>query len=139
MADTFTAKKGHLASVTFSAEPINIRGEVRVAVAKGLLEITCIGDAIAPFRSYTFGLYDQMSFTVPVVFDKVNDAVAAIMVSAIAGTADTLIILDALGGNTLVSGLALVTYEYGAAVDELQMLNVTFTYTGAITTGDLVV
>ena len=137
MADTFTAKKGHLASVTFSAEPINIRGEVRVAVAKGLLEITCIGDAIAPFRSYTFGLYDQMSFTVPVVFDEVNDAVAAIMVSAIAGTADTLIILDALEGNTLFSGEALVTYEYSAAVDELQMLNVTFTYTGALT-GDLV-
>jgi len=137
MADTFTAKKGHLASVTFSAEPINIRGEVRVAVAKGLLEITCIGDAIAPFRSYTFGLYDQMSFTVPVVFDEVNDAVAAIMVSAIAGTADTLIILDALEGNTLISGEALVTYEYSAAVDELQMLNVTFTYTGALT-GDLV-
>ena len=137
MADTFTAKKGHLASVTFSAEPINIRGEVRVAVAKGLLEITCIGDAIAPFRSYTFGLYDQMSFTVPVVYDEANDAVAAIMVDAIAGTADALIILDALGGNTLVSGQALVTYEYSAAVDELQMLNVTFTYTGALT-GDLV-
>jgi len=137
MADTFTAKKGHLASVTFGAEPVNIRGEVRVAVAKGLLEITCIGDAIAPFRSYTFGLYDQMSFTVPVVYDEANDAVAAIMVDAIAGTADALIILDALGGNTLVSGQALVTYEYSAAVDELQMLNVTFTYTGALT-GDLV-
>ena len=138
MADTFTAKKGHLASVTFSAEPINIRGEVRVAVAKGLLEITCIGDAIAPFRSYTFGLYDQMSFTVPVVFDEANDAVAAIMVSAIAGTADTLIILDVLGASpALLSGEALVTYEYGAAVDEVQMLNVTFTYTGALT-GDLV-
>jgi len=137
MADTFTAKKGHLASVTWSAEPINIRGEVRVTVARGLLEITCIGDAIAPFRSYTFGLYDQMSFTVPVVYDEANDAVAAIMVDAIAGTADALIILDALGGNTLVSGQALVTYEYSAAVDELQMLNVTFTYTGALT-GDLV-
>jgi len=138
MADTFTAKKGHLASVTWSAEPINIRGEVRVTVARGLLEITCIGDAIAPFRSYTFGLYDQMSFTVPVVYDEANDAVAAIMVDAIAGTADALIILDALGGNTLVSGQALVTYEYSAAVDELQMLNVTFTFTGALT-GDLVV
>ena len=138
MADTFTAKKGHLASVTWSAEPINIRGEVRVTVARGLLEITCIGDAIAPFRSYTFGLYDQMSFTVPVVYDEANDAVAAIMVDAIAGTADALIILDALGGNTLVSGQALVTYEYSAAVDELQMINVTFTFTGALT-GDLVV
>jgi len=137
MAATFTAKKGYLATLTWSAAAVKVRGEVRVSVARGLLEITCVGDAIAPFRSYTFGLYDQMSFTVPVVFDEVNDAVAAIMVSAIAGTADTLIILDALEGNTLISGEALVTYEYSAAVDELQMLNVTFTYTGALT-GDLV-
>jgi len=138
MADTFTAKKGYLASVTWSAEPVNIRGEVRVTVARGLLEITCIGDTIAPFRSYTFGLYDQMSFSVPVPFDETNDAVAAIMVDAIAGTADTLIILDAVAGNTLLSGQALVTYEWSAPVDELQMLNVTFTFTGALT-GNLVV
>ena len=137
MAETFTAKKGYAATVTFSGSRVNIRGEVRVAVARGLLEISCVGDTVVPFRSYTFGLYDQMSFTVPVVFDDTNDAVAAIMVSAIAGTADTLIILDALEGNTLISGEALVTYEYSAAVDELQMLNVTFTYTGALT-GDLV-
>ena len=136
MAETFTAKKGYAATVTFSAKRVNIRGEVRIAIAKGLLEITCVGDTIVPFRSYTFGLYDQMSFTVPVVFDEANDAVAAIMVDAIAGTADTLVILDALGGNTLLTGQALVTYEYSAAVDELQMLNVTFTYTGALT-GDL--
>jgi len=138
MAETFTAKKGYAATVTFSGSRVNIRGEVRVAVARGLLEISCVGDTVVPFRSYTFGLYDQMSFTVPVVFDETNDAVAAIMVSAIAGTADTLIILDVLGASpALLSGEALVTYEYGAAVDELQMLNVTFTYTGALT-GDLV-
>ena len=138
MADTFTAKKGHLATLTFNAKVVNVRGEIRCSVNKGLLEISCIGDTVVPFRSYTFGLYDQMSFTVPVVFDETNDAVAAIMVSAIAGTADTLIILDVLGASpALLSGEALVTFEYGAAVDELQMLNVTFTYTGALT-GDLV-
>jgi len=136
MADTFTAKKGHLASVTWSAEPINIRGEVRVTVARGLLEITCIGDAIAPFRSYTFGLYDQMSFTVPVPWDKTNDGIVEIMARAIDGVADTLILTD--GANTLMSGEALVTYEYSAAIDELQMLSVTFTFTGALT-GNLVV
>ena len=135
MAATFTAKKGYLATLTWSAAAVKVRGEVRVSVARGLLEITCVGDAIAPFRSYTFGLYDQMSFTVPVVFDESNDGVAAILVDAIAGTEDTLILTD--GTKTLLTGQALVTYEYGAAVDEVQMLNVTFTYTGALT-GDLV-
>ena len=135
MAETFTAKKGYAATVTFSGSRVNIRGEVRVAVARGLLEISCVGDTVVPFRSYTFGLYDQMSFTVPVPWDKTNDGIVEIMARAIDGVADTLILTD--GANTLMSGEALVTYEYSAAIDELQMLNVTFTYTGALT-GDLV-
>jgi len=136
MADTFTAKKGHLATLTFNAKVVNVRGEIRCSVNKGLLEISCIGDTVVPFRSYTFGLYDQMSFTVPVPWDKTNDGIVEIMARAIDGVADTLILTD--GANTLMSGEALVTYEYSAAIDEMQMLSVTFTFTGALT-GNLVV
>lgn len=137
MADTFTAKKGYNAYMTWSAEPVNIRGELRVSVNKGKIDITCIGDGAVPFRSFTLGLFDQMSFTVPVPYDEANDAVAAILVDAIAGTTDTLIIYDANGGNTLLSGSAFVDYEWAAPLDDIQMLNVTFTFTGTLT-GDLV-
>jgi len=137
MADTFTAKKGYNAYLTWSAEPVSVRGELRVSVNKGKIDISCIGDGVVPFRSFTLGLYDQMSFTVPIPYDESNDAVAAIIVDAVADTTDTLIIKDGSAGNTLLSGQAYVDYEFAAPLDDIQMLNVTFTYTGALT-GDLV-
>jgi len=137
MADTFTSSKGYAADLSFSASKINVRGELRCGVNRGRIEITCISDGIVPFRSYTVGLYDQMEFTVPVAWDPANDGVAACLVSSIAGTTDALIIKDAVAGNTLLSGQALVNYEYAASLDDIQLMNVTFTFTGALT-GNLV-
>ncbi|MFA5054302.1 MAG: hypothetical protein WC565_09600 [Parcubacteria group bacterium] len=138
MADTFTPTGGHLAKMTYDAKVVNIRGELRVSVNRNKIEISCLGDTFVPFRSYTLGMYDQMSFTVPVPLDSANDGCAEIIANSIAGVADTLIIYDYNAGNTLLSGEAFADYEYAASMDDVQLLNVTFTFTGALT-GDLVV
>ena len=136
MGDTFSPSKGYAATLGFSGKKVNVKGEIRVSSAKGLIEITCINDGIVPFRSYTVGLWDQKQFTVAVPYDVANDAFIAVLASGNAGTADTLILTD--GSVTLVSGQALVSCEYAATLDDIQIFNVTFTYTGALT-GSLVV
>jgi len=138
MADTFTSTVGYRAHVEYDAKAVNIRGELRVTVNRGKIEITCLSDGIVPFRSFVLGLYDQMSFTVPVPMDSANDGCAEIMANSIAGLADTLIISDYDGGTALISGEAYADYEYAASLDDIQLLNVTFTFTGALT-GALVV
>jgi len=138
MADTFTPKGGHLASLKYNTKVVNVRGEVRVTAARAVIDISCIGDTFVPFRSFTLGMHDQMSFTVPVPYDPTNDGIIAILAASVAGTPTSLILLDVLAGTTLLSGTALASYEYASSMDDVQLLNVTFTFTGALT-GNLVV
>jgi len=136
MADTFTPEKGYDATLNFSGKKVNVRGGITAKAARGMIEITCINDGIVPFRSYTYGLFDQIQFTVPVPYDVANDACVAMLAASAGGTADTLILTD--GTVTLLSGQALVTLEYATTLDDIQIYNATFTYTGALT-GALVV
>ena len=100
---------------------------------RAILDITCISDGIVPFRSFTLGLHDQMSFTVPVPYDPANDGIIAMIAASIAGTPATCVLYDAVAGTALISGSAIVSYEYAAPLDEIQMLNATFTFTGTLT------
>jgi hypothetical protein len=137
MADTFTPSGGYAAQMTYNAHIVNVRGELRVAVTRGQIDISCLGDGFVPFRSFSLGMYDAMTFTVPVVYDPTNDAVVDIIAFSKTGAPKDFVIKDAVGGNSLVVGHAIVSYEYAASLDDVQLLNCTFSITGGLT-GDLV-
>jgi hypothetical protein len=138
MADTFTPKSGYTAQLLFGSDPVNVRGELRCAVTRGVIDISCLGDTFVPFRSFTLGMYDAMTFTVPVPYDPANDAVIALIAASISGTPTSTTISDVAAGTALILGTAIVSFEYAASLDDIQLLNVTFSFTGALT-GALVV
>jgi len=140
MADTFTPTSGHTALMTFgaAADPVNIRGELRCSVSRNHIDISCLGDTFVPFRSFHLGMYDAMAFTVPVPYDPTNDAVIGIVAASKSGTPAAFNMLDVLGGTSLIAGNAIVSYEYAASMDDVQLLNCTFSITGGLT-GALVV
>ena len=138
MADTFTAKSGYKAQLLFGSDPVNVRGELRCAVTRGVIDISCLGDTFVPFRSFALGMYDAMTFTVPVPYDPANDAVIALIAASISGTPTSTTISDVAAGTALITGTSIVSFEYAASLDDIQLLNVTFSFTGALT-GALVV
>lgn len=140
MGATVTPKQGYKGLLTYGADTVHCLGEITVEGLDHLLDdMSALGDTIVPFRSFTPGPMDGggVRISPTVLFDAANDGVTEILTHKIAGTTDTLILLDELAGTTLLSGNAYANYRFRTGIEGQQQLDVTFTYSGALT-GSLV-
>ena len=140
MGATVTPKQGYLAVLTYGGDNIHVLNDIDVGGLEMQLDnISALGDTIVPHQSFAPGTMDRGGVKIPcnVVYDAANDGVTEILAHKIAMTTDTLILLDALAGTTLLSGTAFVNYRFKTGIEGQQNLDVVFTYTGALT-GSLV-
>ena len=141
MGATVTPKQGYLAVITFGGDNIHALNEVDVSGLEMQFDnISALGDTIVPHQSFAPGTMDRGGVKLPVelIYDAANDGVTEILAHKIGQTTDTLILLDALAGTTLLSGTAFVNYRFKTGIEGQQRLSAVFTYSGELT-GSLVV
>jgi len=128
-------RKGYLGYVEFSGTQVQTRGEVRVGRTRNQIEITCIGDGNVPYRVFEGGMYDPIRMTLPVLWDATNVAIVAAQSCMTNDTSKLLTIKDTASGTTLLSGSALCeAIEWGASMDDVQTVNITWLFYGTPST-----
>jgi hypothetical protein len=136
MADTITARQGYKAIVKYAAAKVFAMGDITVGgLERAVLESTALSDGVVPFRSIgALGMYGLITIGCSIPYDTANDGCTSIMADKIASTTNRLSIFSQTNAvGTLISGSCYPNYTYKTGLDGLQMLDVTFTFTGALT------
>jgi hypothetical protein len=136
MADTITARQGYKAIVQYNGSKVFAMGDITVGgLERAVLESTALSDGVVPFRSIgALGMYGLITIGCSIPYDPANDGCTAIMADKIASENGTLgIFSQTAAKGTLITGDCYPNYTYKTGLDGLQMLDVTFTFTGALT------
>jgi hypothetical protein len=136
MADTITARQGYKAIVKYNAAKVFAMGDITVGgLERAVLESTALSDGVVPFRSIgALGMYGLITIGCSIPYDPANDGCTGIMHDKIASADGTLSIFSQTAAKgTLITGKCYPNYTYKTGLDGLQMLDVTFTFSGALT------
>jgi hypothetical protein len=116
---------------------LQTRADITVDAARGTIDVTCHGDANLPFRRFEVGLFDPIEITIPILWDYTLPETAEMAQKLICGTNTSLLFEDAVASaHPHILGNAKVT-KIGLSAqmeNEMQIMNVTFLFSGAPTT-----
>jgi hypothetical protein len=105
--------------------------------SRGRIDVTVHGDSGLPFRSYEIGLFDPIEITIPILWDYTLPEIQEMAAKLICGTNTKLEFEDSVdSANPHINGNAKVV-KIGASArmeNEMQIMNVTFLFSGAPTT-----
>jgi len=129
---------GFTGIVTWDTDHVlQTRADITLDTSRGRIDVTCHGDAGLPFRSFEVGLFDPIEITIPILWDYTRAEIGEIAAKYVCGTNTPLKFEDSAGSATPhIDGNAKVVGLNASArmENEMQIMNVTFLFSGAPTT-----
>jgi len=115
---------------------LQTNADITMDAKRGRIDVTCHGDSGLPFRTFEVGLFDPIEFTLPIFWDYTRAETAEMVTALMCGTNTKLEFEDAadsanpfINGNAKVVGISAT----GRMENEMQIMNVTFLFSGAPT------